>query len=235
MTAEQIVSEIEPLGTEGYRRVLRNHGITRPLFGVKIEELKKYEKAIKKDYRLALDLFDTGVYDAMYLAGLIADELKMTKDDLRDWLEKATSDAIAEFAVAWVAADGPHGWDLAQEWIDSPDEKSAVAGWGTLSSLVAVKDDTDLDIAALKRLLARVSATIHEQPDRVRYKMNGFVIALGSYVGELTDEALRAGEEIGKVKVDMGNTACKVPFSPDYIRKVADKGRLGKKRKSARC
>lgn len=235
MTAQQIVSEIEPLGTEGYRRVLRNHGITGPLFGVKIQELKKYEKAIKKDYRLALDLFDTGIYDAIYLAGLIADESKMTKGDLRGWLEKAASDVVAEFAVAWVAAEGPHGWDLALEWIDSTDEKAAVVGWGTLSSLVAVKDDAELDIPALRRLLERVKTTILAQPDKVRYKMNGFVIALGSYVRDLADEALRAAEEIGKVKVDMGNTSCKVPFAPDYIRKVASMGRVGKKRRSARC
>jgi 3-methyladenine DNA glycosylase AlkD len=235
MTAEQIISEIEPLGTEGYRRIMRNHGITGPIFGVKVAELKKYQKAIKKDYQLALDLFDTGIYDAIYLAGLIADESKMTKDDLHGWLEKAISDAVAEFAVAWVAAEGPHGWDLALEWIDSPDEKFAVVGWGTLSSLVAVKADEDLDIDALRKLLERVKNTIHAQPDRVRYKMNGFVIALGSYVGELAGEALRTGEEVGKVKVDMGNTSCKVPFAPDYIRKVATMGRVGKKRKSARC
>ena len=235
MTAQQIVAEIEPLGTEGYRRILRNHGVTGSLFGVKIEELKKYEKAIKKDYRLALDLFDTGIYDAIYLAGLIADEKRMTKDDLRGWLDKASCDAVAEFAVAWVAADGPHGWDLAREWIDSPEEKVAVAGWGTLSSLVAVRDDAELDIPTLRRLLERVKATIHAQPDRVRYKMNGFVISLGSYVREFAGEAVSAGEEIGKVKVNMGNTACKVPFAPDYIRKVASMGRVGKKRKSARC
>jgi 3-methyladenine DNA glycosylase AlkD len=235
MTAQQILSEIEPLGTEGYRRVLRNHGVTGLLFGVKIEELKKYEKAIKKDYRLALELFDTGVYDAMYLAGLIADESKMTKDDLRRWLQKATCDTVAEFAVAWVAADGPHGWELALEWIESPDPKVAVAGWGTLSSLVAVKGDAELDIPALRRLLERVKTTVHEQPNYVRYKMNNFVIALGSHVSELTDEALRAGEEIGEVKVDMGKTACAAPFAPDYIRKVAAKGRAGTKRKSARC
>lgn len=235
MTAQQILSEIEPLGTEGYRRIMRNHGVTGPLFGVKIEELKKYEKAIKKDYQLALDLFDTGVYDAIYLAGLIADESKMTKDDLRGWLDKATSDVVAEFAVAWVAADGPHGWELGREWIESKDEKTAVAGWGTLSSVVAVKKDDTLDIPALKSLLERVKTTIHAEPDRVRYKMNGFVIALGSYVSELTDEALRAADEIGIVKVNMGNTACKVPFAPDYINKVATMGRIGKKRKSARC
>jgi hypothetical protein len=48
---------------------------------VKVEELKKIQKQIKKDYQLALDLYDTGVYDAMYLAGLIADDLKMSKKD----------------------------------------------------------------------------------------------------------------------------------------------------------
>ena len=235
MTAQQIVSEIEPLGSEGYRRVMRNHGVTGPLFGVKIEELKKYEKRIKKDYQLAKDLFDTGIYDAMYLAGLIADEKRMTKVDLNDWLAKAPSEAVAEFAVAWVAADGPHGWELALEWIKSSDEKTAVAGWGTLSSWVAVKPDEALDVAALRGLLERVKTTIHTQPDRVRYKMNGFVIALGCYVAELTDEALRAGGTIGKVTVDMGKTACKVPSAPEYIQKVVGMNRVGKKRKTARC
>lgn len=235
MNAQQILAEIEPLGTESYRKVLRNHGITGPLYGVKISELKKYEKAIKRDYQLAKDLYNTGVYDAMYLAGLIADEKQMSKDDLRGWLDKTNSDSLAEFAVAWVAADGPHGWDLGREWIESSDEKVAITGWGTLSSVVAVRKDSELDIPALRELLARVQTTIHAQPDRVRYKMNGFVISVGSYVAELTEEAMRAAEAIGIVKVDMGNTACKVPFAPDYIRKVADMGRTGKKRKTARC
>src|SRR5688500_2816655 len=103
MTAQEIVAKLEPLGSEGYRRILRNHGVTQPMFGVKVEDLKKFQRAIKTDYQLALDLYDTGNYDAMYLAGLIADESRMTKDDLRGWLDKAETDAVAEFAVAWVA------------------------------------------------------------------------------------------------------------------------------------
>ena len=35
--------------------------------------------------------------------------------------------------------------------------------------------------------------------------------------------------------VDMGDTACKVPFIPDYIRKVEARGTIGKKRKTVRC
>ena len=81
----------------------------------------------------------------------------------------------------------PAWCELALEWIESEDEDVALAGWATLSSLVSIKDDADLDLAELKRLLARVQKTIHKQPNYVRYVMNGFVIAVGSYVEELTD------------------------------------------------
>ena len=65
--------------------------------------------------------------------------------------------------------------------------------------------------------------------------MNGFVIAVGTYIKELTEKSKEVANKIGKVKVDVGGTACKVPLAIDYINKVIDKGRLGKKRKSARC
>jgi len=62
-----------------------------------------------------------------------------------------------------------------------------------------MKDDDDLDPAGLKRLLQRVQETIHEQPDSVRYAMNGFLIALGTYVQGLSDLAARAAAKVGQV------------------------------------
>jgi 3-methyladenine DNA glycosylase AlkD len=235
MTAKEIVELLKPLGSESYKSVLRNHGIKEPFFGVKIEELKKIQKKVKKDYQLALDLYDTGIYDAMYLAGLIADDLKMTKKDLRQWLAKATCPMLLEYTVPWVAAESNHGRELALEWIDSPKENVASAGWATLSSLVAIKDDVDLDLDELKQLLQRIERTIHTQPNRVRYVMNGFVISAGSYVRALTELALQTARKIGAVTVEMGGTACKVPSAPEYIQKVQKRGSIGKKRKSAKC
>ena len=235
MTAQAILEEIRPLGRESYKKVLFNHGVKEPCFGVKIEELKKIQKRIKKDYRLAIELYDTGNYDAMYLAGLIADDARMTKADLRHWLAKATHQPIAGSTVAKVAAGSPHGWELALEWVESEKETVAEAGWATLSCIVSVKANAELDLAELERLLQRVERTIHQAPNDVRYGMNSYVIAVGAYVPALTGAALRAGEKIGPVTVDMGNTACQVPFAPDYIRKVEKRGSIGKKRKSAKC
>jgi len=159
----------------------------------------------------------------------------MTKKDLHHWLETANCGMLCEYTVPWVAAESPHGHEMALEWIESAKERVAAAGWATLSSLVAITDDADLDLGELKRLLQRVQKTIHAQPDRVRYVMNGFVIAVGSYVRDLTELALQTATKIGKVTVDMGDTACKVPYAPDYIEKVRKRGAIGKKRKTAKC
>jgi 3-methyladenine DNA glycosylase AlkD len=234
MTAQEILAEIKPLGRESYRNVLFNHGIPEPCYGVKIDELKKIQKRIKVDYRLALDLYDTGVYDAMYLAGLIADDAKMTKKDLQHWAEKASA-PIARSTVAWVAAGSPHAVEMALKWIDSPQDLVAAAGWSTLGSLVAIKPDTDLDLAQLKGLLLRVHETIHSAPNTARRQMNNFVIEVGVYVQPLTKLALQTAEEIGPVTVDVGNTSCKIPFATDYIRKAEKRGAIGKKRKTVKC
>ncbi|MEA2711783.1 MAG: hypothetical protein QOF78_4384 [Phycisphaerales bacterium] len=234
-SARAILDEIKPLGRESYKKVLLNHGIREPVYGVKIEELKKIQKRVKKDYRLALDLYDTGVYDAMYLAGLIADEAKMTRKDLQRWLDKATSPALCDYTVPWVAAESAHGRELAIDWIESKKEAVAAAGWNTLSGLVALKADDELDLKEIKRLIQRVGKTIHDEPDRVRYAMNGFLIAVGSYVASLTDEAIAAARKIGEVSVDMGETACKVPDAAAYIDKTKKRGAIGKKRKTVRC
>jgi 3-methyladenine DNA glycosylase AlkD len=235
MTANEVLDEIQPLGRDGYRRILRNHGVPAPCFGVKIEDLKKIQRRVKKDYQLALDLYDTGVYDAMYLAGLIADDMKMAKKDLRHWIKNAHCPALCEYAVPWVAAGSRHGLELAREWIESEKGGVAMAGWATLSCLMAFKDDAELVVTELKQLLDRVRRKVHQAPNRVRYSMNSFAIAVGSYVKALTDHAIQTAEKIGDVNVNMGNTSCKVPDAAEYIRKVQNRGTIGKKRKSVKC
>src|SRR6266508_6482426 len=150
MTAKEILEEMKPLGRESYKRLLfKNYGVKEPCFGVPTGELKKFQKRIKKDYQLALDLYDSGNYDAMYLAGLIADDARMTKQDLQRWVERAYAGSLSGATVPWVAAGSTHGWELGLEWIDSKTVLIAEAGWATLSSLVSIKPDTELDLAEL--------------------------------------------------------------------------------------
>jgi 3-methyladenine DNA glycosylase AlkD len=235
MTKEQVMKELEKKGSESIRKIFVNHGAKGSMFGVKVGDLKVIQKKVKKDHQLAMELFDTDNYDAMYLAGLIADESKMSKKDIQQWAEKSHSHGISEYTVAWVAAESEYGWELGMKWIDSPKENIASAGWNTLSGVIAMKPDNELDIATIKKLLQRITKEIHSAPNRVRYTMNGFVIGVGGYIKELTKDAIEIAKKMGEVYVDMEGTACKVPSAADYIKKMEAKGYIGKKKKTVKC
>ena len=235
MTTKDILSQLEAYGDERTKKTLMTHGAKEPLYGVKVGDLKKILKQTKKNHELSLELYDTGNSDAMYLAGLMADEKQITREQLNDWVQKAYWSYLSEYAVPWVASETDFGFELGMEWIESSDETVASAGWSTLASYAAVHDDEKLDIAQYDKLLDRVAQDMGGAPNRVKYTMNGFVIAIGTYIADLTQRATETAKKIGVVEVDMNGTACKVPFAADYIQKVVDKNRVGKKRKTARC
>ena len=234
MTTDEIVAQLKRMGSEGTARVLRNHGAHNPCLGVKIGDMKPLQKRIKRNYSLSLELFDTGIYDAMYLAGLIAEPERMTKKDLDTWV-KTASKPIASYVVGPTAASSPAGWNLALAWIKSRKEIENIAGWATLSAAASIYPDEELDLDEYQRLLADVERKIHATKDAVRYQMNSFIISVGSYICSFTDNAVEAGNRIGRLKVDTGNTDCNVPFAPAVIQRVVDRGSIGKKRKSAMC
>ncbi len=235
MTTKEILQELENYGDEQTKNTLLKHGAKEPFFGVKVQDLKKILKKTKKNHELSLELYATGNSDAMYLAGLMADEKQITKEQLNDWADQAYWYYLSEYAVPWVAAETEYGFELGLEWIKSEKENIAAAGWATLAYYAAVNEDEKLDNSVYFKLLDTVAREIHGAQNRVRYVMNGFVIAIGTYVEALTEKSKEVAKEIGKVSVDVGGTACKVPLATTYIEKVVDKGRIGKKRKTARC
>ena len=235
MTCDETMQQLAIMGTESCKHIFLNHGAKEPLFGVKVGDLKTIQKKIKKDHALSLALYKTGNSDAQYLAGLIADEKKISKEELQEWANTASWYMQSEYTVPWIAAESAFGYTLALEWIDAKEPHLQAAGWSTLASLVGIKKDEELDIRSLQQLLQRVIATIHSSSNRVRYAMNNYVLAIGCHVKSLTQQAIEAGNTIGLVTVDMNGTACKVPFAPDYIAKVIAKGKVGFKKKMARC
>lgn len=235
MNAAEILDQLEAMGSEQTRKTFKNHGAPDNMFGVKVGDMKTIVKKVKKNHELSLELFKTGNSDAQYLAGLIADEKRITPQDLQAWAESATWYMISEYAVAWVASESPHGWEMGLQWIESDSERVATSGWATLSSWLSIRPDETIDLVKTNELLDRIAQTIHQSPNRVRYVMNGFVIATGAFVKPLSEKAKEIAVKVGKVEVNVGNTSCKVPFAPEYIQKIEDMGRVGVKRKMARC
>jgi 3-methyladenine DNA glycosylase AlkD len=235
MTLEEVMKELESLGTATTKKTLLRHGATEPLFGVRIGDMKPLQKRLKGQQELALQLFDTKNSDAMYLAGLIADGSKMSRKQLDRWASNSQWHMIASCSVAWVAVEHSDALKLATSWIDSTKELVAIAGWATLASAAAVIDDDRLQVDQFENLLERCKKSIDDAQNRVRYAMNNFVICVGTYVAPLAEKALAIARDIGVVEVELGNTACKVPLAEEYILKSRKGNSVAPKRKSVRC
>jgi 3-methyladenine DNA glycosylase AlkD len=235
MTLDEVMKELASKASASTKKTYMRHGAHEPLFGVRIGDMKPIQKKIKGDQDLALRLYATGNGDAMYLAGLVADGSKMSRAQLDRWAKDATWHMIAGAIVPWVASEHADGIDIAVKWIDSPEEHIAVAGWTTLAAVVTTTPDDRLPIKQIASLLDRVVKTIKTSPNDVRYVMNGFVIACGTYVAPLADKAIDVARKMGKVNVDMGDTACQVPDAESYIIKSRRGASVAPKRKTVRC
>jgi 3-methyladenine DNA glycosylase AlkD len=232
-----VMAELKKKGNEKTRKIYARHGMLEErTFGVSMADLKKIAKTIKGQQALACELYDTGILDAMYLAAMVADGKQMSANQLQTWAEgSAGMQMVSEYTVPWVTVENAQGRELATEWMNSKKEHVAAAGWCTYSGIVATKPEEELDLAEIEELLKTVVKEIGGAQNRVRYTMNGFVIAVGTYVKPLLRQAKAAAEKIGEVKVNVGDTACKVPLATAYIAKSEAMGRVGQKKKTIRC
>ena len=92
MTIEEIIKEVEPLGSAKTKKRYMSQGAVEPLYGMTIKALKPIAKklmALENCQQIAYDLFDTGNYDLMYLAGMIVKSEEMSETKYNEWMDKS--------------------------------------------------------------------------------------------------------------------------------------------------
>lgn len=235
MKLAEVMARLQDLGSEQTRKTFRNHGCEAEQFGVKVGDMKVLLKSIRKNQPLALELFATQNADAQYLAGLAAVPDLFTKEELLEWVDTTSWHMVGEYAVAWNIAESPYCMEICRELLAKSDERYLQIAWASLGNYVLFEKRPDLDVDYFTRLIHEIEKTIHQSPNRVRYVMNGFLIALGASERDFLEKCKQVAKSIGEVKVFMGNTACKVPDAISYLEKIEKMGRIGKKKKTVKC
>ena len=82
MTAHDILTELEALGTAQTRKIYNRHGVGDDQYGVSYANLKALKKQIKTDHEAAKQLWASGNHDARILAAMIADPKKADDSSL---------------------------------------------------------------------------------------------------------------------------------------------------------
>lgn len=232
MKYDEVMKLLKELGTEQNRKIYKRHGNDIDMFGVSVANLKNIVKPIKKDYELGRKLLFSNNSDAMYMAKWMVDPYQLTIDDLESLLDRSEYYVIIDNVVASLTARNKNiSWHAIYKWIDHENHRYRQAAYSVLSYILSNYDNSDIDISFVRDRLLHAKDVIHKEANRVRYSMNSFIISAGGYLKELTDLSIDVANEIGEVKVFMGETSCKVPFAPEYIKNMISRGSTSKKRK----
>ncbi|MDS1114904.1 DNA alkylation repair protein [Gordonia westfalica] len=214
---DDVLAELESLGTEQTRKTYRRHGVGDNQYGVLYSALGKIEKRIKVDHELALALWDSGNHDARVLAAMIADPGQADPALLDAWANDVDNYTLGD-AVSTFASSTPLAQETAERWIESDRELVAAMGWNMLGT-IATKD-RDLPDSYFDRLLSRIEVELADSQNRVRYSMNNALIAIGLRNESLEQTAVAVAGRLGTVVVDHGQTNCKTPDAIAYIEKT---------------
>lgn len=217
MTCQEVMKQLETMGTAQNRKVYARHGVTNEMFGVSYANLYALQKKIKIDQAVADQLWATGNHDAQVLATLIADPATISDKQIEQWAKDLSNRGITEMFIQFVSKS-PLAQKKAEKWNKSKVEMIGQAGWGVIARIAL--NDQNLPDEWFEQYLKIIESDIHKRKNWVRYEMNGALIAIGCRNDSLRKKALAVAARIGKVEVDHGETNCKTPDATTYIHKV---------------
>ncbi len=221
MNLNDVMQELESLGSEQTRKTWRRHGAAEPMFGVKFGDLAKLHKRIKVNHSLAAELWKTENHDARLLAGMVADASAITEKELNAWAATVKDSSTAE-TLANLASRTPLAAKIRDAWLADP--KLERAGWSMVGH--CAKDALALDETAALGYIQRIAAEIHQAENWMRRTMMYALISLGgcsAVTRKATEDAVR---RIGSVAFDPGNTSCEFPDALPYIAKMWERKKV---------
>lgn len=187
-----LYSKANPKNVEGMAR----YGIksTGCVLGISTKPLFAIAKQIGTNQALALELWQTGIYEARILAALIADPKQMKISIMNLWVKDFDNWAICDGVCMHCFRNTPYAHELALKWVKQKQEFIRRAGF-TLIATLCVNDKKADDTAFLKYLpLIKKYAT--DERTYVKKAVNWALRQIGKRSLKLNPYAIKAAEEI---------------------------------------
>jgi len=216
MTLEEALEQLKNLGDEKRRKHNKKNGAGDNQFGVPMGEIRKLAKKIKKDHKLAMELWDTGIIDAQLLAILILKPKELSAEKVDSMVRQGSFGQVADWLGSYVLKDHPDKEMLRQKWLVDEDPWAARHGWGLTSERIS-KNPDGLDLPAI---LERIEGEMGEAASAVQWTMNSCLAGIGINFPDKRDRAINIGETLGVFRDYPVPKGCTSPFAPIWIEEM---------------
>ncbi len=219
MTVEQVLAQLESLGSEKVRAMNAKNGAHENQFGVKMGDIRAIANKIKSDHELGLALWNTGNIEAQLLGMLIMKPKLLSVGELDRLVHGINYGWVADWFSSYIVKEHPQKEELREAWMESDYPWAARAGWSLTAGRVT-RDPAGIDIPGL---LDRIELEMATAPSEVQWTMNTTLAQIGIHFPELRARALAIGEKLGIYRDYPVSKGCTSPFAPIWINEMVSR------------
>jgi len=165
--------------------------------GVSVPDMRKIAKDAGKNHQLALDLWDTGVPEAMIVAGMVAEAEKLTEEEMEDWVVDINSWDICDQVCMNLFEKTPLAEKKIYEWSGREEEFVKRAAYALIACLAW--HDKDAGDDEFTKFFPLILAGSTDERNFVKKAVNWALRNIGKRNQALNEAAIRTANQIQKL------------------------------------
>lgn len=195
MEAPAIIAQLKQISSPAYREGMLRFGIANhKALGVKIPELRKLARQIKKNHALAQQLWTTDIHEARLLATMIDDPKMVTEQQMDKWVLDFDSWDICDQACSNLFARTPFAIKKSIEYSTREEEFVKRAGFVLMAAL-SVHDKKADDLVFIQ-FMPVIEREAHDERNFVKKAVNWALRQIGKRNKILKPMAIATAERI---------------------------------------
>ncbi len=165
--------------------------------GVKVPQMRKIAKEIGVDHKLALELWETGITEAMILASMVDVPDEVTEEQMEAWVQDFDSWDVCDQVCMNLFDKTLLAWKKIHDWSDREEEYVKRAAYALIACL-AVHDKGASDEVFFS-LIPVIKAGATDNRNYVKKAVSWALRNIGKRNPELNSVALATARELGGI------------------------------------
>ena len=208
MQLEEIMREFKSMSNIESIKGMERFGITPDkTFGIRIPELRKMAKRIKKDRKLAHKLWELGYRETMILASMIDVPEQVTEEQLEKWVRDFDYWEICDQTIMNLFEKTEFAYAKAFEWSDSEEEFIKRAGYVMIARLAV--SDKEAENQSFIRFFPLIERGSTDSRIMVKKAVNWALRQIGKRNLKLNKEAIKVAKTLAQLDSSAGRWIAK--------------------------
>jgi len=165
--------------------------------GVAVPDMRTIARETGKNHELALELWKTGIAEARIIAAMIDDPLKVTEEQMEDWVKGVDSWDVCDQLCMNLFDKTPLAWKKISDWSDSDEEFVKRTAYSLLACIAW--HDKKTEDARFIEVFPLIKKGSVDERNFVKKAVNWALRMIGKRNKNLNKAAIAAAKDIQKL------------------------------------